>query len=168
MYTLPDKLRDILKEPVGRLVDEKTLFEILKDEKKIVTIGDTVTYTLVKNNIEPAFCIVDYKTRRGPCEEEVVETIKSYAHKTIVVENPAGIITNELIEVIKLAVENIDEGPYRIEIIGEEDLASMIVLLYAPLDVTIIYGLPDKGVLVVRPTDENKKKVKEALEKMKE
>jgi uncharacterized protein (UPF0218 family) len=167
MYILPENLREILKEPIGKLVDEKSLIELLKDESKIISVGDTVTYTLLKYDIEPLLAIVDYKTRRGPCDEETIEKIKSFSKKSIIVENPPGVISDELIEVLKISIENLDKGPYRLEIIGEEDLASMIALLFAPVDVTIIYGLPDKGVLVVKPTDENKVKVKEALEKMK-
>ncbi|MCK4233734.1 DUF359 domain-containing protein, partial [candidate division WOR-3 bacterium] len=33
-------------------------------------------------------------------------------------------------------------------------------------DVTIIYGLPNRGVVVVKPTEEHKRKVKEILDKM--
>jgi uncharacterized protein (UPF0218 family) len=36
----------------------------------------------------------------------------------------------------------------------------------APPDVTIIYGLPNKGVVVVKASDENKQKVKEILDEM--
>jgi len=166
MYIVPENLRDILKEPVGKLVDEKKLLEILKNKKKIVSIGDTVTYTLLKNEIEPVFCIVDYKTHRGVCEDEIIETIKSFAKKSIKVENPPGFITDDLCEVIKIVLENLETGPFRIEVEGEEDLASLIVLSFAPSDVTIIYGLPDKGVLVVKPTREIKDKVKKALDIM--
>ncbi|MCK4902903.1 MAG: DUF359 domain-containing protein, partial [Thermoplasmatales archaeon] len=48
----------------------------------------------------------------------------------------------------------------------EEDLASLAAIYMAPSDVTIIYGLPDKGVLVIKPTPENKRLVKEILDKM--
>ena len=37
----------------------------LKNEKYIVSVGDQVTYTLIKNNIKPVFCIVDFKTKRN-------------------------------------------------------------------------------------------------------
>ena len=67
MRVLPDNLRDFLKEPIGQLVDEAKLISLLQNEKYIVSIGDMVTYTILKNNIEPAFCIVDFITRRGEC-----------------------------------------------------------------------------------------------------
>ena len=167
MYKIPENLRDILNKPIGKLVNEKKLLQILKNEKKIVSIGDTVTYTLLKNGFEPIFCIVDYKTHRGVCEDEIVEKIKSFSKKTIKVENPPGLITDDLYEVIKIIFKNLEYGPFRIEVEGEEDLASLIVLLFAPIDVTIIYGLPDKGVLVVKPTKEIKDKVKKILDIMK-
>lgn len=166
MRVLPNNLRDLLKEPMGRLVNEKKLLSLLKNEKFIVSIGDLVTYTILKNHIEPVFCIVDYKTRRGECSQEIVNTIKSFGKKSIVVKNPPGTISDDLWKVIKLAFESLENAALRIEIDGEEDLSSLAVIFLAPKDVTIIYGLPDKGVLVVKPTYENKKKVKEILQKM--
>jgi len=166
MRILPDNLRDLLKKPIGKLVDEKQLFKLLKNEKHIVSIGDLVTYTLLKNDIEPFFCIIDFKTRRGNCSPEIKDTIKSYGKKSINIKNPPATITDDLWNAIKLAFENLEEGSLRIEIDGEEDLASLVAIYMAPPDVTIIYGLPDKGVLVVKPTPKNKKFVKEVLDKM--
>jgi len=166
MRVLPDNLRDLLKEPIGQLVDEKKLLKILRKEKYIVSIGDLVTYTLLKHEIEPIFCIVDYKTRRGECSSEIKEVIKSFGKKNIVVQNPPATISDDLWNVIEMAYENLEIGSLRIEIEGEEDLASLAAIYLAPSDVTIIYGLPDKGVLVVKPTRENKKLVKEILDKM--
>lgn len=166
MRVLPDNLRDFLKKPVGQLVDEKGLLELLQKEKYIVSIGDMVTYTLLKNEIEPVFCIVDYKTRRGECSSEMIELIKSFGNKSVIVENPPATISDDLWNVIEMAYENLEIGSLRIEIEGEEDLASLAAIYMAPSDVTIIYGLPDKGVLVIKPTPENKRLVKEILDKM--
>jgi len=167
MYFLPDELRDLLKTPIGDLVDEKQLFKKISDDDFIVSVGDEVTYTLLKNKIQPIFCIVDYKTRRGEFPCKLIHLIKAYGDKVIEVENPQGCITDELWDAIEKAFHNALEGiNTRIEVDGEEDLASLAVIFMAPEDVTIIYGLPDKGVLVVKPTDENKQKVKEVIEKM--
>ncbi len=166
MRALPANLRDFLKKPVGQLVDEKELLELLQNETYIVSIGDMVTYTLLKNEIEPIFCIVDYKTRRGECSSEMIELIKSFGNKSVIVENPPATISDDLWNVIEMAYENLKIGSLRIEIEGEEDLASLAAIYMAPSDVTIIYGLPDKGVLVIKPTPENKRLVKEILDKM--
>jgi len=166
MHVLPESLRNLLKEPIGQLVNEKQLLEILKDKKNIVSVGDTVTYTILKNDIEPVFCIVDYKTRRGECSPKVKDLIKSFGKKSVVVKNPPATISDDLWNIVKLAFDNLDVGGLRIEVDGEEDLASLAVIYMAPGDVTIIYGLPDKGVLVVKANKENKSKVKGILDKM--
>lgn len=166
MRVLPNNLRDFLKEPMGKLVNEEELLNLLKNEKFIISIGDLVTYTILKNHINPVFCVVDFKTRRGECPPEIVELIKTFGKKSIVVKNPPGAISDDLWKVIELAFENLEIGSLRVEVDGEDDLASLAAIFLAPKDVTIIYGLPDKGVLVVNPTYENKKKVKKILDKM--
>jgi len=166
MKVLPEDLRNILRQPIGRLVQEKELIELLKKEKYVVSIGDRVTYTLLKNNIMPVFCVVDYKTHRGKVSDEVENKIKSFGKKKMVVKNPAGTISDELWDSVKHGFDNLVPGYLCIEVVGEEDLASLPAIFFAPSVVRIIYGLPDKGVLVVRPTKENKEKTKKVLDKM--
>jgi len=166
MRVLPNNLRKKLKQPIGKLVQEEELINILKKEKYVVSIGDEVTYTILKNNIKPVFCVVDFHTRRGKCSDEIIKEIKSFGKKNVLVNNPPGTLTDELLDAVKYGFSNLEPGFLRIDVKGEEDLASLAVIFFAPSVVTIIYGLPDKGVLVVRPTKENKEKVKEILDKM--
>jgi hypothetical protein len=167
MRVLPDDLRDILKEPMGKLVNEKQLLELLDNEEYIVSIGDQVTYTILKNEIKPIFCVVDYKTRRGEFPQEFIQIIKTYGDEIVRVENPPGCISDELWTAIESAFENSGNNiTTRIEVDGEEDLASLVAIFLASSDVTIIYGLPNKGVLVVKPTSKNKEKVCEILNQM--
>ncbi len=166
MRVLPKNLRNLLREPIGRLVNEKQLLEILQDEKHIVSIGDQVTYTILKHDIKPVLCVVDFKTRRGRCSSDVINVIRAFGEKSMTVKNPPGCISDELWDIIKSAYDNMPSCGLRIEVEGEEDLASLAAIYLAPRDVTVIYGLPDKGVLVVKPDHENKRKVKEILDKM--
>jgi len=166
MYILPENLRKTLKQPMGKLVQEQELIDILEKERYVVSIGDLVTYTLLNNNIQPVFCIVDFHTKRGKCSEEVIKKIKSFGKKHVVVENPPGTLSDELLNAIKHGFDNLKPGFMRIEVIGEEDLASLPAILFAPPVVTIIYGLPDKGVLVIRPNKKNKEEIKKIFDKM--
>lgn len=168
MRVLPENLRYKLSEPIGVVFDDdKKLKDFLQKQKNFVSIGDFVTFTVLKQNLKPFFCVVDYKTKRGPCTENKIELIKSFGDKTIKVDNPKGCISDELWNAIKECYENIDKDiNYRIEVEGEEDLASLPAIFLAPTDVTVIYGLPDRGVLVVKPTSENKAKVNKVLKKM--
>jgi len=166
MFVLPDDLRDILREPLGILVNEEELLRILKKEEYIVSVGDQVTYTLLKHGIVPVFCIVDFKIKRDLCSSDIKNKIQSFGKKKMVVKNPPGCISDDLWSAIETAYKFLEKGSLRIEVMGEEDLAALPAIFLAPRDVTVIYGLPDRGVVVVKVVEENKRKVKEILDKM--
>ena len=166
LYLLPDNLRDKLKEPIGLLVNEEELLKLLEKEKHIVSVGDMVTYTLLKHNIEPIFCVVDFKIKRSLYSKNIKDKIQSLGKKRVTIKNPPRCISRDLWNAIETAFNNLEKNALRIEIDGEEDLAALPAILLAPRDVTIIYGLPNKGVVVVKATKENKRKVKEILDKM--
>jgi len=164
---LPNKLREELKKPLGSLFINNEFLDFIKNEKYIISIGDLVTYTILNNNIKPQFCIVDYKTKRKSCNKEIIKTIKSFGDKVINVINPAGCITDELWDSIIESYKKIELSTIRIEVDGEEDLATLAAIALAPnRDVTIIYGLPDKGVVVVKTIEENIIKAKNIINEM--
>ena len=166
-YTVPSSLRDLLKEPVGSLVSETQLLEMITDGSIIVSVGDHVTYTLLIHNIKPRLCIIDHRSKRKQNTIEIDETLSAYGDTIEKVINPAGIITHELWFLIERIYKEFDDDSLVcIEVEGEEDLAALPAILLAPENVTIIYGLPDRGVVVVPSTEEYKQKVKEILAKM--
>ena len=82
-------------------------------------------------------------------------------------ENPPGCITNELWNSIDNSYKKISKKRVIIEVDGEEDLATLPAILLAPnRDVTIIYGMPDKGVVVVKAIEENIIKAKNIINEM--
>ena len=166
MYVLPEDLKDTLKGYIGQLVDEPELITLLKKEKSVVTIGDKVTYTVLKHGFTPLLCIVDFILERKPYPEEMKTLIQGYGRVHLKIKNPPGTITDELWDAIQMVYKNPHDGPVCIEVDGEEDLASLAAIYLAPRGVTVIYGLPNKGVVVVKATDAHKQKVKEVLDKM--
>ena len=166
MRKLPDELRETLKEPIGRLVGEEELLRLLAGEKYIVSVGDQVTYTLLTHHIEPIFCVVDFKVKRSSYAGDMRNMIKSFGDKVMVVKNPPACISDDLWHAIEAAYRHLEKGSMRIEVDGEEDLATLPAVFLAPRDVTIIYGLPNKGVVIVKALEKYKQKVKEILDKM--
>jgi uncharacterized protein (UPF0218 family) len=166
MYVLPEVLKDTLKGYIGQLVDEKTLLRLVKKEKYIVSVGDKVTYTLLKNGISPVLCIVDYVLERRAYPSEMKALIQGFGTRHIHIKNPPGTITDELWDAITTVFSDLDAGSVCIEVDGEEDLASLAAIYLAPGGVTVIYGLPNKGVVVVKATAAHKQKVKEVLDQM--
>ncbi len=166
MHILPDTLKDTLKGHIGQLVDEPGLLQILQKEHRIVTVGDKVTYTALKHGFTPLLCIVDFILERKTYPREMKTLIQGYGKTSLRIKNPPGTITDELWDAIKTVYQNPQDQPVRIEVEGEEDLASLAAIYLAPRGVTVIYGLPNKGVVVVKATEDHKQKVKEVLDKM--
>jgi len=166
MYRLPDDLKNTLKGYIGALVDEPQLLNLLKKEKRIVSVGDKVTYTLLKNGIIPILYIIDYQLERKSYPLEMKTFIQKCPATHIQIKNPPGTITDELWDAIKTVFKNLNNRPVCIEVEGEEDLASLAAIYLAPGGVTVIYGLPNRGVVVVKTTSANKQKVKKVLDRM--
>ncbi|MBU7044477.1 MAG: DUF359 domain-containing protein [Theionarchaea archaeon] len=144
-----------MQERIGLLItgDIPLPYQILKgmlinEPVKIIAIGDVVTENLLKVGITPTMYIVDGKSRR--------ESVDSSPDCDITVRNPQSHITHELTEAIQ-------KGYRRIYVEGEEDLAALPAILYADEHTLIIYGQPNEGIMVIRPTEENKQKVRETL-----
>jgi uncharacterized protein (UPF0218 family) len=166
MHVLPDQLRNILNQPVGKLVNESELVSLLINESFIISIGDKVTYTLLYHKIAPTIAIVDYICERKTYEEDKIKVIKQFGNLVLQAKNPAGQLTDDLWHTIETAIKRADEGPIRIEVDGEEDMASLAAIYLAPVDATVIYGLPNKGVIAIKANAEFKQKVKEVLNQM--
>jgi hypothetical protein len=165
MLILPQHLREKLREPLGKVVDEEGLLKELKGKDGIVSIGDLVTFTLLKNGISPIISIVDYSIERKESPTFIKERIEAFGKK-VKVKNPRSSITRELWDAIDLAYKRREGGPHCIEIEGEEDLAALAAIFLAPSDATIIYGLPNKGIVVVKLDSKCRSKVKEILDEM--
>ena len=70
----------------------------------------------------------------------------------------------ELIELIKDSLA----GAERIKIVvnGEEDLATLPAILYAPLGSAVVYGQPNEGSVLVEVTLEKKEQIKDLMKRM--
>jgi uncharacterized protein (UPF0218 family) len=168
LYTVTPELRTKLKEPFGRLIEgtpQETmgkLKEVLEKEKppKIISVGDVVSRNLHKYNLHPELTIMDNISLRDQAmpQEETVE-------KTVCVDNPQGTITQEAILAVKESLES-DEHTH-IVVRGEEDLLTLIAVLYAPENAFVIYGQPYSGIVVVKVSSEKKARVREFLNAMK-
>lgn len=167
-YTLTPRLRVFLKEPFGTLLEgtpqetiSKLKENIWKEKPPIIaSVGDIVSQNLHERNIHPQLTVIDYISLRDQIlpKQPIVE-------KTVYVKNPQGTITKEAINAIKEAFKK--NLHTHVVVDGEEDLLTLIAILYAPKDSFIIYGQPYCGIVVVRASTEKKEQVKELLKEMK-
>jgi uncharacterized protein (UPF0218 family) len=168
VYILTPELRLKLKEPFGNLIQgtaEETMAkinELIKKQKpsRIISVGDVVSLNLHRYGIEPQLTIIDNVSLRDKAmpQDAVVE-------KTVYVDNPQGTIAPEAILAIKKAME--EKGHTHIVVKGEEDLLTLIAVLFAPENSFVVYGQPYSGVVVVKVTLERKARAQEFLNIMK-
>ncbi len=170
-YCLPDDLRAELRKLHGELYHgdgietARLIIKNLNNYTKIITVGDIVTFNLLSAGLIPDVSFVDDRTKRGPASLKIMQGTRHARFKTITVENPPGIITEELMQEISSAM--CSNTPIQIFIKGEEDLAALPAIAMAPLSSVIIYGLPDKGAVLVRVTEDKKKEIQSLLDRMK-
>ena len=154
-FIITDELTQEFKKPFGKLYrDFESLLRALDEVKpaKIITVGDVVTASLLESGRMPDLCVIDGKTIRSKSVGEIKTEFQE-----IRVENPAGQITEELRNAIKksMAAENV-----KIFVVGEEDLAVLPVVEFAPLRSAVLYGQPNEGVVLVEVDKVKKKEIK--------
>ena len=167
-YSITPELRLKLKDPFGILIQgtpQETMakmWELVEREKppKIISVGDVVSQNLHKHNFNPQLTIIDnisMRNQRMPPEAPV--------KKTVCVKNPQGTITKEAISAVKVALKTNQHT--HIVVDGEEDLLTLIAVLYAPENALVVYGQPCVGIVVVKVTSERKALAEQYLNIMK-
>jgi uncharacterized protein (UPF0218 family) len=147
---LPEELREELSGAIGEVIPvPETLRQRLKGASRVICVGDVVTMTLLQMNIEPDVAVFDYRTRRSE-DRRAKERIAEMSGTLIKVRNPQGGITRDLWRAVRDAVRG--QGKVKIEVAGEEDLASLVALACSPEGAYVIYGLPGRGLMLV-PVD---------------
>ena len=153
---LPESLRAELARPYGPVLNEMDLAGHLRGCKRALAIGDMVCASLIEMGIEPDLMIFDFRTERGPCGEETKNLLRKAEGVNIKVQNPPGTLTIELWNAIAKALKI--GKKVKIEVSGEEDLASLACIALAETGDCVIYGIPNQGISVIR-VDEDIKKV---------
>lgn len=167
-YTLTSELRVKLKTPFGNLIQgtpDQTMAkmkEMVEKEHspKIISVGDVVSRNLHKYDIHPQLTIIDNVSLR---DQEMPE--EAAVEKTVYVDNPQGTITQEAIAAVKKALKSGEHT--HIVVRGEEDLLTLIAVLYAPENAFVVYGQPHSGIVAVKVSPKNKAEAQEFLKAMK-
>lgn len=136
----------------------------LLSAKKVVAIGDMTAFYLLKASIVPHLLVVDNKTKRMPVSDQVKEMLDHESYKTVMVKNPAATITKDLIDQIRESLHGTNH--IKIVVEGEEDLATLPAILYAPLSSVVVYGQPNEGSVLVDVTLERKLHIEEFMKRM--
>lgn len=173
VLTLPESLRDALKEPLGEVyTDADELLAaagVAEYDAPLVTVGDVVTAHLLDAGHAPAVAIVDRRTKRAaidPGVERSLDEARTHTFGTVVeVTNPAATLTRDLLDALAAAVERAPETTM-IVVHGEEDLAALPAILALPDGGHAVYGQPDEGMVLVPADAETRERATSILERM--
>jgi len=162
LATLPDDLRDELREPMGPVYTEAEA--LLADAgEPIIAVGDMVTYHLVRADRWPDVALVDGKTKRQRVAREVTEAIDGFDHRVDAV-NPPATLTDELLAALADAIDG--DGTTVVAVEGEEDLATLPAVVATPDGAAVVYGQPEEGMVLVTVDGDRRARCRELLEAM--
>jgi uncharacterized protein (UPF0218 family) len=165
-FIVPNGVKEEFRKIWGKLYSSLEEAKI-PPSKKIIAVGDVVSYNLIKAGIKPSIIVYDGKVERRKAPDEVIGILEKYGEKSYKVKNPPSHITSELQEIVEKSLkEKVKVGIF---VDGEEDLAVLPFLLEAEEGNVILYGFPfkEKGVVVLEVNENWKKKGKDLLKKLK-
>ncbi len=169
-YTVPEEMRDTLKKPFGKVIKHTADIDKYIDKRNMLfAIGDIIVINLFKQDILADISIVDHKTRRVPVSDSEIELLKKISAKQNILntENNPGNIERRAVGVIRKSLDEFFSTTHKQMILveGEEDLLVLPIVALAPLESIVLYGQPDKGVVMIKVTEKKKKEVVRLLDK---
>lgn len=157
---LPESQREAFKAPLGRELPES---EIDTTGKTVyLAVGDVVSLTLRRCGAMPRLSVYDgYTERREMTDFALLVQDERKAE----VANPAGTITTAMADAVRRGIEG--EVPL-VRVDGEEDLAVLPCLLYAPDGAQVVYGMPGRCMMSVTVDRDARDRAEELLSRMEE
>lgn len=160
--TLPEHLREKLRQPIGQVFTSLQFINKLK-WATMVTVGDFITASLLRSGIDPDVKIIDFKIRRKVIDGDHQKLFTNCPRRGCV--NPAGTITSQAVDAIWRSLSDCLKGKKQLLVVdGEEDLLALPAILLSPLKSVVIYGQKDLGAVVVEVTEEIKALVEKILQ----
>lgn len=160
---LPERHRRLFSDPMGELVAEPQvsrdyMLERIRDAPRIVTVGDRTTERMLSYGITPDVQIVDGLEKRQD------RSLPLGLADAIRCSNPPAHITDEAVAAIIRAYGM--DAPVCIRVDGEEDLLVLPALIHAPEGTLLMYGQPDRGLVLVRADAAAKNRAARMMEYM--
>lgn len=167
---MDEKLRQRLSKPFGPVLSSQKVVHRLSSDRPslLIAVGDRTIYELLRADHVPDIAIFDLRCQRQAIDADMKEHILSAAMLgggSVKVSNPAGAISPKLEKAVLAALKK-KKGWICVE--GEDDLAALVGMAYAPDSAVLIYGQPHAGAVWVGIHSKLRHEAQELLEKVKE
>ncbi len=159
---IPQGMRQELRRPLGRLM-QMDGFISAYGKGKIISVGDVVTFSLLKAGIRPFISVYDFRSMRREVEGMVRAEIRKAYPDFSTAQNPAGSISAEL----ERACARLAKAGGALYVEGEEDLAALVLMRICG-DGVIAYGQPEEGVVAVECGAKSMEKAEQIFRKIRE
>lgn len=163
---MTDEIRSSLKAPLGRLFpgggpeiyNEIARLISIKKPPRVVFVGDAVSRSATAMGIRRDLIIIDNREMRRQ-----TKAFDASAARTFRVRNEPGTIGIDAWAAVQDAIES---GNAVLIVEGEEDLLTLVAMTVAPEGSFVIYGQPDRGLVLVEIDKGARKKAEALLEAM--
>ena len=166
-----------LKDPFGQLFEgpendtgvaiRAVLEEIFGSHGPIIAVGDVTVKALQDFGSPADIALIDGKTKRQKWEEASTIDTSLYDER-LTCKNPAGQLNTDLFHACAGALEawSNERKTTLIDVDGEEDLAPLLLHPTAPLGAVVLYGQPNRGVVLRWTGSDSKSRCRELLAAM--
>ncbi len=150
--TLNQNQREFFAKSHGLLTNE-----IAGSPKEgVFVVGDATLEYFIQHSLPYQLGVYDKKRNRMAADSAVVNVLKP----DITVENAPGAISSQLAGALQLALQ---KKLKHVFVEGEEDMATVVLVLLLPLQSLVYYGQPNSGMVEIQVTEEVKDRFYEAL-----
>ena len=158
---------NLLKDPFGTLIHDKYITKvkikgILKNAKRVVSVGDSTADRLLSFDIIPDILVVDGVERRVKRNHDLHSKIT--AARELHCSNPPGSVSKEAFFILRQAFKT--PFPVKVIVDGEEDMLALPIIIIAPQETLVLYGQPLEGMVIVNVNPEMQTKAKNLMERI--
>lgn len=155
MVQIPDRIRNKLKKPLGKLYKDFRVLKKLSLTHRIIAVGDVCTLSLLAMGIKPHLAVFDHRLMRSKLDPGMINILRMHFKRPTKYRNPAGTLSDRI---LADAGKLIEKGG-AVFVDGEEDLTALAFIVSASSKDIVVYGQPREGLVVVQPDKKLKKKI---------
>lgn len=167
---LPEKLKPEIRRTKGQLAE--SVKDLPPPPKHVISIGDKVTNSLIREEYPVSIAIIDQKVERKPVSPSKLvyrgKNNETEAPPCLPCKNPPGMLTQDAWTCLKISF--FQKKPVIIRVYGEEDLIGIPATILAPNDTLIMYGQPPiigkEGIAYYHVNDEKRNHAIKILKRM--
>jgi uncharacterized protein (UPF0218 family) len=152
---ISERMKAWLRNPFGTLCSGPEELLRLAAGRRLVAVGDACTLALLRAGTRPHLAVFDFRSMRHEISPDDAARLRSEYPRPAAYENPPGTLSEKMISDAPMLLEK-GGG---VLIAGEEDLTALAFVLAAGRDDAIVYGQPGKGMVLVLPGAELKKRI---------